>query len=315
MVQNDLAARTATEFLSVGEQRRLIADVQDVPVTVALITDDEGTEVEHATYGSTPASEQAMTELVTAFNPLLNKIARTTKVQETEDAYSVVLLEFVEALRRYDLDSDVPFSALIPTILRYRLSDADRTSDLIVVKENVAARYHRLVHKHDGDIEAAYAECRDTTNGFDPVTFLAVHRVIGSGEGVRSIDFSLDLQDGKPQQVISGKYRAGGQHRAEDYLMPIDGTSALTEDFITRDLADWLLTQITPRQALVQRLWHGFADEETEKVALAANLRPGDVLTEQQIAFAAGVGRGTVTKEKRVGLETMRAAYKAALDD
>lgn len=279
----------ATESLSVVEMWSLIADVQDVPVTVTA--EEDG--AERVTYGVTRASELALERLTTAFIPAIRKACRSAKVLDEEDAFSIALTEFVAAVRRYDLGSDVPFSATISTILRYALSDADRTSDIIVIKENVAARYWRLMHKHDHDLQAAYAECRDTSNGFDPATFLAVHRALS----VDSMDALLS--------VDSDAFAASNIHR------DLGPEASLVE----ADLVSWLFTRVDDRQETVLRLRYGFCDLATENLLVDSGFHVGEVLTDIAVAEVAGLGRATVQREKAKGLSAMREALVELIEE
>lgn len=285
-----LSIITATENLSVIEQCELIAAAQAVPLTIVI---HDG--VEQLVYGRTPASDAALERLTTAFLPALHKAARAAKVLDPEDAFGVALAEFVAAVRRHDPASGVPFSATISTVLFRAVADADRTSDLITVRENVAARYWRLMHKHDHNLEAAYAECRDTRNGFDPATFLAVHRAIGTTE-------SLDLMD------LDGTDCAAARAIAS----PVPGPE---EQIVQIQLVAWLLALVSDRQEAIVRLRYGFADHTTENLRLVAGYRAGEDLSDVQVAHALITPRPTVQREKSKALSTMRAALQDLINE
>lgn len=280
----------ATESLSLETMWELIADVQDVPLTIT--TDSDGNE--HVTYGKTPASEAGMERLTTAFIASIRKACRASKVLDTEDAFSVALTEFVAAVRRYDLGSDVPFSATIGTILRNKLSDADRTSDIIVIKENVAARYWRLMHKHDHDLQAAYEECRDTANGFDPSTFLAVHRALN----VAAWEALVDKDGGAVIDTATAVRELGPE-------------AAVVE----ADLVEWLFTRVDDRQETVLKLRYGFVAPATESLLVDSGFHLGEVLTDIAVAEVSGIGRATVQREKAKGLSLMREALNELIEE
>lgn len=296
-----LSYDAATEFLSVDAQLRLIAAAQDVPTEV--IAEADGTE--RVVYGKTPASEAAMEQLTTAFLPLLRKIARSSKVLDEDDAFGLVLVEFVQVVRRHDLTLGIGLAPVLSTVLRYAISDADRTSDLIVVRENVAARYFRLLHKHEGNVEAAYAECRDTANGFDPATFLAVHRAIGAPD-------SLDAAgvNGWEGGVAGGALLTEGTEAAL-----ADRTPGPEETAVQADLVRWLFTLVEDRAESVLRLRYGFTDLATENLRLAAGFRTGEDLSDAQVAVATHLTRPTVQREKAKALATMRAALQGLVDE
>lgn len=288
-----LTLPVSQRFLSVAEQRDLLTAAQDVPVTVT--TADDGSE--RVTYGTTPASESALETLTAAFMPAIEKAARSAKVLDDDDALGTVLAEFLAAVRRYDLTSDVPFSATISVILHRAVSDTDRTSDTITVRENVAARYWRLMHKHAFDVLAAYIECRDTSNGFDPVTFLAVHNALR----VKSLEaLAAPLSDDDPLQAAA---HATHTPSAEAWI-------------VTADLVRWLFEQVGTREETILRLRYGFCDLATENLLYASEkgLHVGDVLSDVQIAEVTGWARSTVSRLGNAALAEMRTAYAASLD-
>lgn len=295
---------TAASFLTVDRQRELIELAQDVPVTVE-VRDGE----ERLVHGTTPASDAALEELTRAFLPALRKAAiGSRKLEVEEDAFGLVLAEFVAAVRRYDLTSDVPFSATIATVLQRAVSDADRTSGLIAVKENVAARYLRLMHKHGGDVGAAYDECVSTSNGFDPLTFLAVHRAL---RGPESLDVTVGSQD--------STYRAAGggiaEASAHEGALGDAAAGSFVDEFADADLVRWLFTVVDDRQESILRAAYGFRDLATENFLVAAGLRPGEVLSDVQVAEVLSLARSTVQRDRKKALELMRDAYRQLLDD
>lgn len=293
-----LALSAHTDYLSDDDQRTLISAAQDVPTAVE--TDEQG---ERVVYGTTPAADRALTALTEAFLPVIHKVARTSKVLDFEDALAVCLEEFVTSVRRYNLSSGLPFAATISTILRFRISDTDRTSDLIVVRENVAARYWQLVHKHDGDVLAAYEECRTTSNGFAPATFLAVHYAIAS----------LDSLDG----TSGDSDRAEGQNHTHEAALA-DPSPSPEDLALNADLVRWLFTLVPDREEQILRLRFGFSDLATENLRLAAGFRADVsdlVMSDKEVAQVLGSTTPTVNRLKRRALDTMRAAMEEVVAD
>lgn len=286
-----LSAIPATEHLSVEDQRELIAAAQDVPVEVVEVDGEE-----RVLYGKTPASELALERLTTSFVAAIRKAAATARVMDKDDAFALCLAEFVAAVRRYDLTSTVPFSATIGTILLRAVSDASRTSDLITVRENVAARYWRLMHKHDFDVQAAYAECRDTANGFDPMTFLSVHRAMATVETIEP----LTPGDG---ETASAAYLVA-DHRPDPEALAVEA-----------DLVTWLFSLVGNREETVLRLRYGFRDEATEKVLVNFGLHLGTVLSDVQVAEVTGIARSTVSRLGAGSLAAMRGALQRLVDE
>lgn len=283
-------ARLATEFLSVSAQAAHIAAAQEVPVHVLEIEGEE-----RLIYGTTPTSEAALDVLTGAFMPAIEKAARASRVLDEGDALSVALLEFVEAVRDFDLEAPLPFSATIATRLRYAVLRADRANDLVRVKDNVAAVYWRLIHKHDGDFAAAYEEVKATDNGLAPATFMAVHNVIG---GIDSLDPVLCTEDDDhgPRHALAS---AVGSH----------------EDRLTdRDEVEWLFTLVSDRQEAILRLAYGFSDAATEEIRLAKGYAIGEIMTDAQTAHALDLTRPTAQRERTRALATMREALEARVE-
>lgn len=282
-------ADTTVNFLSDEEQRTLIAAAQDVPVTIE--TGDDGAEV--VRFGRTREADAALTRLVQAFSPLIKSVARTSKVLDYDEAEATCYERFLQAVREFDPAVIRSFSAAVRAMLRMEISDKDRTSDLIQVKENVAARYFRLIHKHDGDVAAAYEECRLTANGFDPASFLAIHRAIG----IESIDRAADSRDFRDFS------------RQETSLT--DQTVNFDEALAQADLVRWAFTKVTEREATVLRLRYGFDDLATENIRSAAgflNDKSDMVMSDREVAQCLRSSTATVNRIRREALAVMRAA-------
>lgn len=293
----------ATESLTDEEQRELIAIAQDVPVTIEDTEDGE-----RLIYGTTPAADAALDRLTRAFMPALRTAAnRSTHLDHDTDAFGIVLEEFVKAVRAYDVTSSLPFAATIKTILRFAIVHADRTHSVINVPERVSGRYYALMSKHGGDVQAAYQECRTELNGFDPLTFLAVHYALA---GASSIDVTAGESDNTYRAAPGGTANISSVEKALGQQLG-DGI----EDFITRDLVEHLLAAVEPHQEDVLRHRYGFRDLATETSLVRVGLRPGEVLTDDQVAFALGRSRATVQRQKKAGLAAAKAAYDNALAD
>jgi len=278
----------STEFLSVARQAELIAAAQSAPVE--LFVSEDGTE--SLRYGYSPASENALEELVRSFLPVISKEARRSKRLDFEDAEATLLAEFVATVRLHDLASPVPFSKTIGTILSRKISDTDRTSDLVPVKESVAVYYWRLMHRHDYDVAAAYEEVKTTANGIAPATFLAVHAIVS---GVDSIDVSIGAADAGDEAAV----------RAASLGRSFEDRVALRAE------VDWLFTLVDDRAESVLRLVFGFADSATETFRLAHGFQIGEELTDAQAAYVLGITRPTAQRDRVKALAVMRSAIEA----
>lgn len=289
---SSLSSIVATETLSVDDQRALVLAAQAVPASVD--TDPETGE-ERVTYGTTPAADAALERLTTAFLPALHKAARSVTVLDRDEAFSVALEAFLVAVREYDVDSERPFAAEVPTRLLRAVKRAERTSDVIVIKENVAAVYGRLMREHDGDTLAAYAACKREESGLAAATFLAIHNVLG---GLGSLDVSVDSEDTPAAYRIEGSL--GDEIAARDYDHVVDEA-----------LVRYLFGLVTDEEEAILRLAYGFFDSATETVRLAAGYRIGELLSDAQIAGALGLSRPTTNRRRLAALALMREVLEA----
>lgn len=290
-------------YLDNHEIHRLIALVQtDYPQDV---TDADGTE--RTVYRTTPESEDALVRLHNAFLPLLHKAARGSSVLEYDDALMIAVEEFISTVRRYELDSALPFTAGLSTILIRKLGDVGRTSGLIVVKENAAARYRQLMDSVDWDLNAAYdlvvSGYRDGTGthkGFTPDTFLSVHRAVG----VESLDVSAS------EAMGSSNTSAGisDQSKYRNYIA--DPTPSPEDLTVQAELVRWLFTLIASRQEQILRLRYGFCDLATENIRLRHGYRTGEILSDRQVAQVVGSTTPTVNRQRSEALTAMRDALE-----
>jgi len=286
--------------LTPAEIDDLIAVIQS---TKTVSIDAEGEEV--VVYESTLASEAAFDRLLTSFKRLIDKVTRASKVLKPDDAEGLVLMEFVAAVRKYKIGEDLPFLASIGTILMRRMSDANRTNDLVRVPENVGARYWALVHKHGGSVEAAYEECRTTSNNFDPSTFLAVHRAMGH---VESLDLDDDAEDGEGNPIY-------GYTDAAHLSHAVPGPE---ESLVQADLVRWLFTTVDHRKEQILRLRYGFDDIDSQNLRLAAGFRDDAeslVMSDKDVATCLHSSTQTVNRQRNAALVTMREAMQTLVDE
>src|SRR4051794_9684432 len=164
-------------------------------------------------YGTSPEADAALEKLTQAFLPVIHKVARTSTVLDFEEALMTCLEEFISVVRRYEVGSALPFKAGLRTVLQRKIGDVGRTSGLIVVKENAAARYRQLMDRHDWNLEAAYADCK--AGQFTPDTFLAVHRALS---GPDSLD--VTVTDNDRSSRVSGLPGTGYSHYEAELADP-----------------------------------------------------------------------------------------------
>lgn len=312
-----------TQFLDNDELTRLITAAQDVPTV--QITEDDG--IEKTTYWNTPEAAAALEELTRAFLPLIHRIANTAGQYGNgipeDDALQICLEEFISVVRRYQPGSALPFQAGLATVLARKLSDTQRVSDLVVVKENVSARYWQLMHKHgletrprDDVFRDAYAECKDTANGFDPDTFLRAHQAIS---GASSFD-GTSLRDSSRGYGTSGGSASGKTSyidtRVDRMLMEAGAITDGPEDAtVQSDVVRYLFTLVSEREQQVLRLRYGFSDPATQNARLRAGFRADRdelVMSDREVAQVLGSTTPTVNRLRHQALATMRAALEEA---
>lgn len=284
-----LAVSAHDAYLTEAETDVLIRVAQAVPF-----------DLDTETYGTTPEADDALERLTRAFLPLVHKVARTSTVLDEEDALMTCLEEFIRVVRIYEVGSALPFKAGLRTILTRRIGDVGRTSGLIVVKENAAARYRQIMDRHDWNLEAAYRECQTSTNGFAPETFLAVHNALG----VDSLDVTVGDTD-RTARTSGGGTADSSQH--EGHLA--DPEPSPEDQTVQAETVRYLLEQVPADQEQIVRLAYGFTDLATENARLAAGFRAdGSPMPDREVAQVLGMRTPTVNRHRNAALQTMRDA-------
>jgi RNA polymerase sigma factor (sigma-70 family) len=290
-------------FLSDADQRRLIATAQDVPCSVEV--DEDGTE--RTVFGYDPAAEAAMAELIGRFSGMIRNVARMSKVLDYDDAESACYERFIRAVREYDLDSEVPFSRDIRTVLRRHMIDENWSADIVRVKIDVATRYSRIMKKHDGDVLAAYEECKTTPNGFDPATFLAAHYAISTK--TKSFDEPRRTDEGEVEEGIVRDETVDHGSALASREEPFDAVVA------RRELVAWLFTKVSDYERTLLKLRYGFDDLATENIRSAAGFRTDRddlVMSDREVAQALGKTTPTIQRHRSAAERTMRTALDEA---
>ena len=289
-----LAVSAHEGYLSDSEIARLVTIAQSVPTVID--TDADGGE--RVIYMNTPEADDALSRLTNAFLPVLNSVAGSSTALPYEDAFMIVCEEFISYVRRFDLSSALPFKAPIRTILSRRLGDEGRTSGLIVVKENAAARYRQLMDRHDWNLEAAYADCK--AGQFAPETFLAVHRAIG----VESLE--AEHRNGGPSASASGDRVTTLATYEAELADPEPSPEAIT---VQAETIRYLFSLVPADREAILRLAYGFSDLATENSRLAAGFRAdGSPMSDREVAQVLGMRTPTVNRHRNEALAVMRDA-------
>ena len=151
--------------------------------------------------------------------------------------------------------------------------------------------------KHEWNLEAAYAECRDTPNGFDPDTFLKVHNSLG----VDSLDVSAADGETNPTSGIADQ----SQHRAA-LTDPDPSPEAIT---VQAETIRYLFDLVPGEQEAILRLAYGFTDLATENARMAKGFRAdGSPMSDREVAHVMGMTTPTVGRRRNDALKTMQAA-------
>ncbi|WP_405061928.1 hypothetical protein OG474_09805 [Kribbella sp. NBC_01505] len=244
---------------------------------------------------NSPAAAGALEDLTIAYAPAIRAASHASKALDSDDAYQVAAEAFVLAVRNYDPDSDLPFAATVSSILRAAVLREARASDLVRVKDNTAAKYWRLMHKHNMDANAAYEECLHEVNDFTSATFLAAHAALG---GVETFD----------------------PHNNEADVILADRAPQPDDAIIRADYVEWLYTHVSDVQESILRLRYGFDDLATANLLAAWNednahiLYPlGEVLDDARVGDVIDMPRATVNRQAHKALDAMRAADAEAL--
>lgn len=232
----------------------------------------------HTVYVPKPEGQRALGELFEVFDWAISAAARTAVWLEEEDALSTVYEAFIREVRAHESGKG-DFSLRINVVLRRAVSRAERTNDLIRIRERSPALYWKLVHEHGGDTVRAYDECKAGGHGISPDTFLRIHSVLG---GVHTLDTLT-----------------------EDIQSPDPGPEEVAE---INDTVRYLFRIISGLQETILRLKFGFLDTATEAHLVNTGIHLGTILTDDEVGGVLNISRAKVQRERKTALASMREA-------
>lgn len=287
-------ARIVTENLSAIDELALVLRAQACPVESYLDADGRGC----TRFLSTDASRAAVERLTAAYIPAIHTAAKTARTLDTDDAFSVAALAFVEAVMSLDLSLG-SLAGRAQALMRFAILEAENAAPVVSIKRDMLNRYWGLLKKHDGDIEAALAECREGRINLAPATFLSVHRALRSV----SLDVPLRAPDGDTVETM-----------ADTLTDPAHLTAGPEESAVSVELSRWLLSLVPAEQEQILRLAYGYVDAATENIRVTAGFKFDEDLSDSQTATALFMSRARVQRERTGALSTMRAALQAEVD-
>jgi hypothetical protein len=328
-----LALASHDRTLSLAEIEELITAAQAAPTTTRteVVTDLDtfaDREVEVVVWLPDTAADEALRKLTNAFLPLIHAMARRvnasarTRGMTEEEAVGYLLIEFVDFARnRYEVGQIPNFIQVIGRVLELSLHSRERETGLIQIPRNAGYRFNQLMRKHDGDVNAAYADAK--AGQFRPETFMAVLNAIavtdnsldtpqvapGGGASVNLVKAgSAAAFGGKSVDVDCELYRAG--YTAED---PADVIAHAA-------LVAFAFSVIEPEIQQALRLKYGFDDLATHNLRVGAGFDryDADVMRSEDVALCLRMGgvlnvsRPTLDRRITAALRTMREAIEAS---
>lgn len=287
-------ARIATESISAADEALLVTAAQACPVEIYLDADGRGC----TRFLSTDSSRRAVERLSAAYIAAIHAAANTARTLDRDDAFSVASLGFVEAVMSTDLTLG-SLAGRAQTLMRFAILEAENAGPVVSIKRDMLNRYRGLLRKHDGDIEAALAECREGRISLAPATFLSVHHALRTV----SLDVPLISSDGDCAETMS------------DILTdPAHLTPGPEEAAVTAELSSWLLSLVPAEQERILRLAYGYVDNATEDIRVAAGFKFDELLSDAQTGIALFTSRARVQRARVAALSTMRAALQAEVN-
>lgn len=276
--------------ISAAQEENLVAVVRG---TESALVADESTGRTIRRYFPTPEQDAAMSTLISAYVNDIRRAAKGAKVISREDAEMVATEKFID-LARAEGRSNERLAGFVSRAMVNAVMDADAEAGAVRIPPDTLRRYFNLVAEW-GSVEAAYAVCKMTTNNFDPITLLAVHRALNA----ESIEALACNEDGTESEDA---------FTADDAVGAFSAAPGPEETVIQADLIRHLFTLTTEDQEVILRLAYGFTDTRSEALRVRNGYQYDAPLSDAQISPVVAKSRASVQRSRHDALRTMYAA-------
>jgi RNA polymerase primary sigma factor len=187
---------------------------------------------------------------------IIRQVAPTATREQREDYVQEARAVLVERVRLYDTDAGTALSSFsYATIRRAVLDAALRDACAVTIDPTTVRRVRQALSAVSGDPEAALAAMQE---GATPVSRHVFVAAVDAMRATDSLDAPIDGDDGDMMTLA-------------DVLA--DPTGDVTDPWERRELAEWLLTQIRPRESYALRSFYGVGMQRQEDSDTAAHLQ------------------------------------------
>jgi RNA polymerase primary sigma factor len=213
--------------------------------------------------------QDAMWEIISAYEPMMWRIIRTTAPGATREQNDDLIQEaravLLQNTRSYDTEASAAtlatyaYNAIRRAVAEEWLGSTTQLS----VDASAALRVRRALWDTEGDVEGAWMIVSSDT---DPRRRMSREAFVAIREAIAETQ-CLDA----PQDVVRGAVGEDGSILLSD-LIP-DASSDFTDTTARRDLARWLLTEIPQRQAFALRAFYGIGMQRLTEDEASADLQ------------------------------------------
>jgi len=192
----------------------------------------------------------AMWEIVQAFDPMfsgmIRSVAKGASAEDAEDMLQEARAVLIQHVRDYNSDaSSAKLTSFVFQAARRRIAEEHvKSTTALSVDPTAVLRVRRALWQADGDIEGAWlilSTCSNPKGRMERERFMATLDALAS---VERLDAPAGSEDGDGSGLTLAEIIA-------------DPSSEVSSPLERRDLARWLMTQISQRQSFALRAFYG----------------------------------------------------------
>lgn len=207
----------------------------------------------------------AMWEIVQAFDPMFSSMIRSAapgaSTDDAEDLLQEARAVLIQHVRDYDSDaSSAKLTSFVYQAARRCIAEENvRNSTALTVDPTTVLRVRRALWQTQGDVEGAWmilSTCSNPKGRMERERFMATLDALTS---VERLDGPAGSDEGDGSDLTLADVIA-------------DPTSEVTDPLERRDLARWLMTQISQRQSFALRAFYGVGMTRQEDAEVCAEL-------------------------------------------
>ncbi|GAB1326919.1 RNA polymerase sigma factor [Streptomyces sennicomposti] len=243
----------------------------------------------------------AMWAIIQGCDAMLRGIVRTVAPhasrEDAEDYLQEARAVLIQRIRDYDSDtSTAALTSYVYAAAKRAVTEAHIANTVpVTVPASAAIVVRHLLWRHAGNVEKVWEELeseKSTTHKISRDVFVALLEALAEGT-------SLDAPAG-------GEDADGSSLTLADVLA--DPSAEVTRNTERINLAHWLLTQISQRQALALRAFYGIGMARTGVPNVVGGV---DKSTDEETAAHMGISTAALRKLRSRGVDSARAVAHA----